>query len=113
MKPVFTQILDKVKACRLCGRAFTNKQIKLIERTKTATVAHATCSECHHATIVFLGKTNHGIGFLGLSTDLNGADAEHFKDAAPVSEKTLFAAHHLLTTDSRSLVSHLFYQNLL
>lgn len=113
MKPVFTQILDKVKSCRLCGGAFTNDQVLLIDRTDTATVAHATCQKCQHATIVFLGKTNQGIGFLGISTDLNQADAQRFKSAEPVSEKTVFAAHRLLATDSQSLVTHLFYQNLL
>lgn len=113
MKPVFTQILDKVKTCRLCGGTFTNDQVKLLDRTETATVAHATCAKCQHATIVFLGKTNHGIGFLGLSTDLNQTDAEFFKTARPVSENTVLAAHRLLAKDSKSFVAHLFYQNLL
>lgn len=113
MKPVFTQILDKVKSCRLCGTVFTNEQISLIERTDTATVAHATCAKCQHATLVFLGKTSQGIGFLGLSTDLSKADARRFKELKPVSENTLLAAHKLLAKDSQRLVSHLYYQNLL
>ena len=113
MKSQFSKMLDTVKSCRLCGGKYTSEQIQLIDRTETGTVAHATCGQCCHSTLVFMGKTNHGLGFLGLSTDLSEADAKRFKTGEPVSENQLLAAHRLLEKDSRSLVTHLYYQSFL
>ena len=113
MKSQFSKMLDTVKSCRLCGGKYTNEQIQLIDRTETGTVAHATCGQCRHATLVFMGKTGHGLGFLGLSTDLSGSDAERFKATPPLSEAALLSAHSLLEKDSRRLIAHLYYQNLL
>lgn len=113
MKSNFSQLLDTVKTCRLCGGKYTDQQITLIDHSDTATVAHITCAACQHSTLVFLGKTNHGIGFLGLSTDLSGEDAARFKKSKPVSEEVVLKAHHLLETDQRALVAQLYYQSLL
>lgn len=99
--------------CRVCGDAYNPSEVGLLEESDQGTVAHATCGKCAHATLLFLGKTNHGIGCLGLATDLNREDAERFQDHPPISENTLLAGAELISKGSRNLVAHIYYQSLL
>lgn len=99
--------------CRVCGGAYESNEVGLLDENDQGTVAHATCGKCLHATLLFLGKTEHGIGCLGLATDLNREDAKRFQDKPALSETALLASAHIINKRSRSLVTHLYYQSLL
>lgn len=99
--------------CRVCGDAYNPNEVGLLDESDQGTVAHATCSKCAHATLLFLGKTDHGIGCLGLATDLNREDAERFQDKPALSESMLLASAELISKGSRNLVAYIYYQSLL
>ncbi len=99
--------------CRVCGDAYKPSEVGLLDKNDRGTVAHATCGKCAHATLFFLGKTEHGIGCLGLATDLNREDAERFQDRPALSEKTLLAGAKLISKSSHNLVTHIYYQSIL
>ena len=99
--------------CRVCGGTYQSSEVGLLDENEQGTVAHATCGKCAHATLLFLGKTDHGIGCLGLATDLNREDAKRFQDQPALSEQTLLASAEFIRKRSRNLVTHLYYQSLL
>ncbi|OGH64763.1 MAG: hypothetical protein A2821_01255 [Candidatus Magasanikbacteria bacterium RIFCSPHIGHO2_01_FULL_41_23] len=99
-----------LKNCRVCGSNYGADKIRLIDRNEIGAVAHITCSVCVHSALVFFGKTAHGLGFLGMMTDLNFADAERFRGRPKISENFLYAANECLTTKSRQLVAAIYYQ---
>lgn len=105
--------MNALKNCRVCGTNYGAARIRLLERTDQGAVAHITCPVCVHSALVFFGKTGHGVGFLGLMTDLNFADAERFQSRATISERTLYGASELMSKDSRRLVAEIYYQSLL
>lgn len=105
--------MNALKNCRVCGTSYGTAKISLLERNDQGAVAHITCPTCVHSSLVFLGKTGHGLGFLGLMTDLNFADAEHFRDRPEISEEVLFGANKLFSTVSRRFVAEIYYQSLI
>ena len=99
--------------CRVCRGVYNPNEVGLLDESDQGTVAHATCGKCAHATLLFLGKTDHGIGCLGLATDLNQEDAKRFQDKPALSESVLLASAEIISKGSRNLVAHIYYQSLL
>lgn len=89
-----------ISHCQLCHSLYKPAEVSLIEEEGPAQLLHVRCSHCASAMVLLLLISEHGMGSVGLITDLTQSDVLRFTALADtISANDVLGVHQLLNSD--------------
>jgi len=84
-----------LRECPLCGEAYGDRGISIIEQGEETELVHITCTECHNAVLALVAMTQLGMTSVGVVTDLSDQDVRRFlpKRSFTVDDVIMFHEH--------------------
>lgn len=93
--------------CPLCQASYQEERIRFLGERGTTRLFHCTCQICGHAMLAIILENAGWVSSVGMVTDLEAKDAEHFQTTLPITADECIRAHQVLEFESRALCAHL------
>jgi hypothetical protein len=98
-KEVIFDRLRLMRECPLCGGAYQEKQVEIIEENGSGHLVHITCDQCQNAILSLVVVSQIGMSSVGIVTDLSAIDARRLQKRPPVSEDVVLNFHQYLKSN--------------
>ena len=83
--------------CPSCGSSRSLESAAVLDQRKDRQLVHFRCDRCSGSVLSVISVSSVGVSAVGVSTDLNQAEAGRFSGAPPVTTDDVLNAHELFS----------------
>jgi hypothetical protein len=92
----FPEGLKIVSHCPICHYNYNPAEVRVLEELDSAQLIYIKCRNCNSAIVALISINSMGISSIGLVTDLDGNEIQHFKEMSEVSGNDVISVYQTL-----------------